>query len=148
MNLRPPSKAGISILAEWFGARHGVTHGKTVRGLGQGSLARLMSHAWPGNVRELETVVANAVIDCEGQWIRPIDIPPLLAAARPVAEEAKADRKTEDELNLDRVILRHITDVLARTGGNKLRAAQLLGISRSTLYRLLEPGSTSTKTEQ
>jgi DNA-binding NtrC family response regulator len=130
----------ISTLAEWFAQRHGATHGKSVRGLGQGSLARLMSHAWPGNVRELETAITNAVMECEGHWIRPIDIPPLLAATRPATAEPEegSDAMPEDDFNLDRMILRHINHVLARTGGNKLRAAQLLGISRSTLYRLLE----------
>jgi len=39
------------------------------------------------------------------------------------------------------MILRHIMQVLAKTGGNKLKAAQMLGISRSTLYRLLDSGS-------
>jgi two-component system, NtrC family, response regulator HydG len=131
----------IAALAEWFAVRYGEMHEKPVRGLGPGSLARLLPHPWPGNVRELETVMANAAMECEGQWIRPIDIPSLqVAPERPPAAEA-SDRAEGDDPNLDRMILRHINSVLAKTGGNKLRAAQLLGISRSTLYRLLEPGS-------
>lgn len=139
----------ISTLADWLATRHGATHGKPMRGLGQGSLARLMSHSWPGNVRELETVIANAVMECEGQWIRPIDIPALLPHAQPhkTNEEpgANAADDPNNDPNLDRMILRHIEHVLATTGGNKLRAAQLLGISRSTLYRLLEPGNLATQ---
>lgn len=135
----------IGVLAEWFATHHGTMHGKPVRGLGPGSLARLLSHSWPGNVRELKAVITNAAMECEGQWIRPIDIPPLLGAARPAAQEEKAQPRPEDDPNLDRMILRHITQVLARTSGNKLRAAQLLGISRSTLYRLLEPGNHAAK---
>jgi two-component system response regulator AtoC len=131
----------ISTLAEWFAKRHGVMHGKMVRGLGPGSLARLMSHTWPGNVRELETVIANAVMECEGQWVRPIDIPPLRATVPPVVREAASEANVEDDPNLDRMILRHIAHVLAKAGGNKLRTAQMLGISRSTLYRLLESGN-------
>lgn len=129
----------IGLLAEWFATQQGVAHGKVVRGLGPGSLQRLLSHSWPGNVRELETVMTNAAMDCPGQWIRPIDIPPLIAAPQP--EPAASQAIYEEDPNLDRMILRHITQVLAKTGGNKLRAAQLLGISRSTLYRLLDSGS-------
>jgi len=130
----------IAALADWFATRRGAAHGKPVRGLGSGSLARLLSHTWPGNVRELEAVITNAAMDCPGQWIRPIDIPPLTIATQPQKSETTAP-DTEDDPNLDRMILRHITQVLAKTGGNKLRAAQMLGISRSTLYRLLDSGS-------
>lgn len=133
----------IGVLAEWFATRHGAAHGKPIRGLGPGTLARLMTHSWTGNVRELETVIRNAALDCPGQWIRPLDIPPLIGP-----ERAAARAQTEaldDDPNLDRMILRHVTHVLAKTGGNKLRAAQLLGISRSTLYRLLDSGSLQTQ---
>jgi len=129
----------IGLLAEWFAIQQGAAHGKAVRGLGPGSLQRLIFHSWPGNVRELETVMANAAMDCPGQWIRPIDIPPLLAAPQPM--QAANAVSYEEDPNLDCMILRHVTHVLAKTGGNKLRAAQLLGISRSTLYRLLDSGS-------
>ncbi len=126
----------IPALAEWFAMQHGALQGKTIRGLGPGALARLMPHEWPGNVRELEMVMANAATECAGQWIRPIDIPALRhVAAQPALVTTQA---ADDDPNLDRMILRHITAVLASTRGNKLRAAQLLGISRSTLYRLLE----------
>jgi DNA-binding NtrC family response regulator len=134
----------IAVLANWFAARHGAAHGKALRGLGPGSLARLLSHTWPGNVRELEAVITNAAMDCPGQWIRPIDIPPLMHSSLHAAQSSvpmASDGVVEDDPNLDRMILRHITQVLAKAGGNKLRAAQLLGISRSTLYRLLDSGS-------
>jgi DNA-binding NtrC family response regulator len=133
----------IALLADRFAMRHGAMHGKAIRGLGPGSLPRLMAHSWPGNVRELEAVIANAVMECAGQWIRPIDIPPLLAAVQAHGKPASpaSDSSAEDDPNLDRMILRHIMHVLAVTGGNKLKAARLLGISRSTLYRLLESDS-------
>jgi transcriptional regulator of acetoin/glycerol metabolism len=86
-------------------------------------------------------VITNAAMECEGQWIRPIDIPPLLEVSHSMARIEDAGARPEEDPNLDHMIHRHITQVLAKTGGNKLRAAQLLGISRSTLYRLLEPGS-------
>jgi two-component system, NtrC family, response regulator HydG len=133
----------IAPLADLFATQHGAARSKSMRGLGPGSLQRLLSHSWPGNVRELETVITNAAVDCPGQWIRPIDIPPLLNGAQS-SVKAPHDAIPEDDPNLDRMILRHITQVLAKTGGNKLRASQLLGISRSTLYRLLDSGSPAT----
>ncbi len=125
----------IPLLAEQFAFCFSSIHGKPIRGLGPQTLPRLLSHTWPGNVRELESAIHTAALDCPGQWIRPVDIPPLSspAPAQPASVEA-----TDDDPNLDRAILRHITRVLARAEGNKLRAARLLGISRSTLYRLLE----------
>jgi DNA-binding NtrC family response regulator len=83
----------------------------------------------------LESVIHTAALDCEGQWIRPIDIPALSPAPLPQALQSVP---AEDDPNLDRAILRHIHLVLAPVEGNKLRAAKSLGISRSTLYRLLE----------
>ena len=124
----------LALLADHFAQRFSSTHGKPLRGIGPQTLQRLAAHSWPGNVRELQSVIHTAALDCEGQWIRPIDVPPLISA--PVIQSNIVP--AEDDHNLDRAILRHINLVLARVEGNKLRAAQMLGISRSTLYRLLD----------
>lgn len=128
----------IPLLADIFAQRFSATHGKPVRGLGPQTLPHLVQHSWPGNVRELESVVYSAALGCQSQWIRPIDLPALNAA--PPQQEPVTPREVdaEDDPNLDRAIMRHIQRVLARVEGNKLRAAKLLGISRSTLYRLLD----------
>jgi DNA-binding NtrC family response regulator len=132
----------LPLLAEVFLHRFRETHGKPVRGLAPGSLSRLFSHTWPGNVRELESIISTAALDCEGQWIRPIDIPAFNPTR--VMEQASAVEIPSDDPNLDRAIFRHIARVLARVNGNKLRAARLLGISRSTLYRMLESEGSAT----
>jgi DNA-binding NtrC family response regulator len=140
----------IPLLAEFFVERFSAIHNNPVRGLEPQSLPRLLAHPWPGNVRELENTIHAAAMACEGQWIRPIDIPPLSPGfSVGNIDLAVSDNNTRngrdgtqntptDDPNLDRAILRHITLVLAQVDGNKLRAARLLGISRSTLYRLLE----------
>lgn len=110
-----------------------------MRGIGPQTLQRLTAHNWPGNVRELQSAVHTAALDCEGQWIRPIDLPTL----SPAPEVRPDGIPVEDDANLDRAILRHINRVLARVDGNKLRAAKMLGISRSTLYRMLDAASVS-----
>ena len=146
----------ISLLVDHFLQQFSQRHGKPLRGLGPGVLNHLMAHSWPGNVRELETTIASAALMCEGQWLRLIDLP--LLSATPFEEPRMLSLGSNpgggdsaddaDDPNLDRAILRHIRRVLASVGGNKLRAARLLGISRSTLYRLLDAGSLSLGSEQ
>ncbi len=132
----------IPVLAALFLRRWMQHHGRILRGFAPDSLARLAGYAWPGNVRELESVIASAALECPGQWIRPIDIP-RLQWPDPVSPQIQvaADPASDDDPNLDRTILRHIGRVLASVNGNKVRASRLLGISRSTLYRLLESSS-------
>jgi len=133
----------ISLLADLFAQRFSETHGKPVRGLGPQALPHLYHYSWPGNVRELESVISSASLACHGQWIRPIDLPALTASPNPTSSAAEPlhNSAPDDDPNLDRAILRHIQRVLTRAEGNKLRAAKLLGISRSTLYRLLDSAS-------
>lgn len=126
----------IPLLADLFLQRFADTNDKPMRGVNPQVLPRLMHYSWPGNVRELESVLNSAALTCHGQWIRTIDLPALNAA--PPMPVTPRNLDSEDDPNLDRAILRHIQRVLARVDGNKLRAAKMLGISRSTLYRLLE----------
>jgi len=127
----------IPLLAQVFIQRFARIYGKPVRGLGPGTIAPLLRHPWPGNVRELEETISAAALETESQWIRPIDLPPLTATPRQSHPNESCEAAGDDDFNLDRAIHNHVNRVLARTRGNKLRAAQLLGISRSTLYRIL-----------
>jgi DNA-binding NtrC family response regulator len=131
-------KDDIPLLAGLFLRNWSREHNNPLRGFAAGVVPRLTSYAWPGNVRELEFVIGAAALECSGQWIRPIDIPRLHWPAPSAPAPATADPFADDP-NLDRAILRHITRILARASGNKVRAAKMLGISRSTLYRLLDP---------
>lgn len=101
--------------------------------LTSGAIARLMEYHWPGNLRELSSILESAVIECSGGIIRAEDLSlPIVAA--PVF----ASIRNSGLLKLDAVIHHHILHVLDLNRGNKLRTARQLGISRSTLYRLLE----------
>ena len=102
--------------------------------LGPGTLARLLQHNWPGNVRELAAVLETALLEAANGVIRPDDL------ALPMGLESPAELRPEartGSLNLDSVIQQHVQYVLDLNRGNKLRAARQLGISRSTLYRIL-----------
>jgi DNA-binding NtrC family response regulator len=96
---------------------------------GTESLRILHAHSWPGNLGELWNVVEQ-VSSVEGV-ILPKHLPELAAAEPP----------DESGTRLDKVMQRHVFEVLQRCSGNKLKAAEMLGISRSTLYRMLEAAS-------
>ncbi len=104
-----------------------------------GASARLLQHDWPANARELSSVLEAAVVSSPDGLIRGEDLPiiPTLAPAPPVTASSLPD------LNLGAVILDHIRLVLDMNRGNKLKTARQLGISRSTLYRLLAAASPS-----
>ena len=115
--------------------------------LAQGTLPRLLQHAWPGNVRELASILESAILDSTTGIIRPANLnldsacpshAPLETAATPAPSvQSPHAPQTSDDMTLDAVIHRHIQLVLELNRGNKLRAARQLGISRSTLYRIL-----------
>src|SRR5207248_4079118 len=94
---------------------------------------------WPGNVRELENTIERAVTLSRGGVITEEDLPPSLRAHTPVAEESRPpDPATpfDDLPTLDEMERRYLKHVLERAGGNRTRAAEILGINRRTLYRM------------
>src|ERR1039458_4025218 len=99
-----------------------------------GTLARLLQHNWPGNVRELAAVLETALLEANNGIIRPDDL--ALPSGLDAPSELHPAART-DTLNLDAIIQHHVQYVLDLNRGNKLRAARQLGISRSTLYRIL-----------
>jgi DNA-binding NtrC family response regulator len=99
--------------------------------------ARLLQHDWPANARELSSVLESAVLSSPDGTIRAEDLS-IFASISPAPCFTPASLEI---LNLDAVILNHIRMVLDLNRGNKLKTSRQLGISRSTLYRLLEAGS-------
>ncbi|GGA57271.1 hypothetical protein GCM10011507_05740 [Edaphobacter acidisoli] len=124
----------IPELASHFLARFARMYSKGVERISTEAMKMLESHFWPGNVREMESVMRNAVLLSEG--------PVLEAQALPEFAEASIESLTAARLGgserLDDVVEQHVLHVLKSCAGNKLRAAEVLGISRSTLYRMLE----------
>jgi two-component system response regulator AtoC len=100
-----------------------------------GTLARLLQHSWPGNVRELASVLETALLEAVNGIIRPDDL--ALPSGLDAAPSELRPATRSDSLNLDAIIQHHVQYVLDLNRGNKLRAARQLGISRSTLYRIL-----------
>lgn len=125
-------------LARFFLRRFGMTEGGSVDGIADETVKRLQRYPWPGNVRELEHVLQDGVMRSDGGRIEPHHLPALTEAG--VVACATAASKG---VRLQDVVEQHVLQVLKDCGGNKLRAAEMLGISRSTLYRMLEAGASS-----
>ena len=128
----------IPLLAEHFLRRAAASAGKPELGFTPEAMAALLRHAWPGNVRELENVVERAVTLTPGNQIQPegLLLDTSLAPA-PSALLAQASRRpTLDELTSEYVAL-----VIREVGGDKDKAAEILGVSKRTLYRWQRQGA-------
>ncbi len=129
----------IPELAGYFLDRFARLYGKNVAAIASETMRRLQNHGWPGNVRELSEVIRSAVLLSNGDLLRDED---LTALARPFEGDGPV-ANANASVRLQDVVERHVLGVLKDCGGNKLRAADMLGISRSTLYRMLEAGSSA-----
>jgi DNA-binding NtrC family response regulator len=101
------------------------------------ALAALTAYRWPGNIRELENVLARALALRGGNSITRRDLPPHISNLVPAGAEAQT-LEEPPTLTLDEVERRYIFRVLEASRGNKLKAASILGIDRSTLHRKLK----------
>ncbi|MEW6500551.1 MAG: sigma-54 dependent transcriptional regulator [Thermodesulfobacteriota bacterium] len=146
----------LVMLAHLFRERFSKRMGKAITGISDQALATLRAYGWPGNVRELEHVLERACVLCADTTITGADLPAeirsgdgvLLAgvagAAVPAGQERPAAAAEIPGENEEERICR----ILRQTDGNKAKAARLLGIDRSTLYRKmrqyhLEPSETA-----
>ncbi|NUO63803.1 MAG: sigma-54-dependent Fis family transcriptional regulator [Gemmatimonadaceae bacterium] len=124
----------IPLLAEHFLHRSGEQAKEEPKRIAPGALEVLQSYDWPGNVRELENALERAVILTRGGMIEVGALPARVVErkARPLVSDAAPANPT-----LDAVERAYIMWVLQSEGGNKSRAADVLGIDPSTLYRKL-----------
>ena len=97
---------------------------------------RLLAYEWPGNVRELENCIERAVALARFEQLTVEDLPERVQKHR--SERLTMAEGAEDIVPLEEMERRYITRVIKLLGGNKARAAQLLGLDRRTLYRKLE----------
>jgi len=130
----------IPLLLKHLLGRFSEQYGRPFRGLTPRAQAILACYSWPGNVRELENVIGAACMLTGREVIDVSDLEERLR--RPSSGDAWAD---EELLSLEDLQRRHVRRVLERVEGNKVRAAEILGISRATLYRLLSDQPTDTE---
>jgi DNA-binding NtrC family response regulator len=127
----------IPALAQHFLRKYAAANAKAVDRIAPEAMARLEAYAWPGNVRELENAIERGVAISNHPILLPDDLPVHIAPAVP-APVAAIDPGPPGLMSLDEVARQHVGRVLAATGGNKKRAAEILGVDRRTLYRMLE----------
>ena len=126
----------VPLLVEHFIVKNCEAAGRLPVVVAPEALALLTAYGWPGNVRELENAIERAVVFASGASITPEDLPERVRSNGSAA--ALLARSREQTLTLREVEREYILEMLRRTGGNKLKASQLLGLDRKTLYRKLE----------
>jgi DNA-binding NtrC family response regulator len=124
----------IPLLVQFFLKKYNDAYARKIRGLTRRAQAVLLQHSWPGNVRELENIISTACITATGDFIDLADLPEHL--------QHRGQRTAQGDqwgpLSLDEVRKVHIQRVLDMCQGNRLRAAHILGIGRTSLYRYLK----------
>jgi transcriptional regulator with PAS, ATPase and Fis domain len=119
-------------LVEHLIHRHNLEMKTNYKGVDSATMRILMSLSWKGNIRELDNVLERAMILGNGEWISPTDLP--------------GQRSNEEEFGIEDDLSRaielyektHIERTLNKAAGDKARAAELMGLSLSTLYRKIE----------
>lgn len=121
----------IPLLLAHFMERFASEYIKPIGGLTGEAQAALQRYSWPGNVREMENVLGYAAMMCRDPFIGLEDLPEI------VLRKDRREWKSAALMSLEEMELAHARRVLASVGGDKVRAAEILGVSRATLYRLL-----------
>jgi DNA-binding NtrC family response regulator len=119
-------------IARHFLKIHAEINNKKIRSLSTELEQRLMQYSYPGNVRELENIIAAAVLQEKGNTIS------LTSTLNLLPYEGPERRKHIELLTLEELEKRHIEKVLEIAGGNRLKAAKILGVNVSTVYRKIE----------
>jgi len=119
----------IPLLARYFIAKYGKKLDKPVRRISDAAMKALIGHPWPGNIRELENAVERSVVVAETDEIRVEDLPVGM-------EPQKGD--AGQDWSLERAEKEHIMKVLSLAEGNKKKAAKLLGVDPTTIWRKLQ----------
>jgi DNA-binding NtrC family response regulator len=126
-------KEDLPYLERHFLEKFALQYNKPIRGITPKAKILLSSYSWPGNVRELENVIGHACMMTQEDMIDVRDLPEHLRKTMPT--DTAMVGKAVPLAELSRA---HVFRVLEQAGGNKTRAAEILGINRATLYRILK----------
>jgi DNA-binding NtrC family response regulator len=128
----------IEVLAAYFLRQIAQELGRELRGFTPAAMAALLAYAWPGNVRELIATLRHAAVLAQGRWVEVADLrlqaPPPRRSRAPRLRRPRRLPRPKPGSDAEREA---IVQALHHSSFNMSRAAQLLGVSRSTLYRML-----------
>ncbi len=135
INLPPlRERAGdIPLLINHFFERLRLKTGKGIEGIDKSTMEILQEYSWPGNVRELKSVFAYIFATCNESLIQPVHLPPDLLKHKTTSSSPKNLTHSKQELRKKQLI-----DALAQTRGNKSKAADILGVSRVTVWNRMK----------
>jgi len=125
-------KEDLPLLERHFLQQFSTKYGKPLRGISRRAQLVLSRYSWPGNVRELENVIGNACIMAQSEVLDETDFPESIRT-----QTARPDAGDPGLITLEELQARHLEYVLSRVDGNKARAAEILGISRASIYAML-----------
>jgi transcriptional regulator with PAS, ATPase and Fis domain len=120
----------LPLLLRHFLRQYSSEYGREIEGVTRRAEVALSRYSWPGNVRELQATIARTCLLCDERYIDVKHLPKELLSQR-------NESLIEELMTFDELQKRHLVRVLERLGGNKQRAAEVLGVSRGTLYKML-----------
>ncbi len=139
-------RSDVRILAQHFLAKYAAREKRELLGVAPEAIDALERYAWPGNVRELENAIERSLALSKEGVLLPSDLPPEIAhGSSPLAPPPNL---IDDRPQLAELERRYMELILRETGGNKKRAAEILGIDRRTLYRTIERGQGGKATDE
>ncbi|WP_300465458.1 sigma-54 dependent transcriptional regulator [Desulfobacula sp.] len=127
-------RGDIGILAHHFLKQYSTQNNKNIKRISKEAFQLLEHYDWPGNVRELENIIERATLFETSPEITPGSLPPVLTKPPAVSDH---DLVSKDVKSLEQLSKKHIIKVLEMTAQNKTQASKLLGIDRSTLWRIM-----------
>ncbi len=127
----------IPDLVDYFLKEAAVEVGSNVTGITEAAQAALLHYDWPGNVRQLRNTIRTMVVMCDRDKLDIQDIPPEITQRRQLTDGSRPTAALGD-VSLDQLERQAIEETLAKTKGNREKAAKILGIGERTLYRKIK----------
>jgi DNA-binding NtrC family response regulator len=143
LNLPPLSEraSDIGLLAGYFLGKYSEENNQPRKNISREALEVLESYHWPGNVRELENVMERASLLEPGETISVESLPPRMKSVPGKSSHSGACPAGEAHvrgMSLAEVEKQHVLSTLSKCGGNRVKASRILGINRTTLWRIMQ----------